>query len=240
MALIDQAALAEVFPNNPLKEVAFEVRYPFNLRIQRDVCDVQAMVRAEYPNFQVDEIQPVDGSPARLHTFQNTNGTRMVRVGEDRFIVAFTEYKDFDIFQTEALGRTKEFCNLFGITQFSRVGLRYINNVDVGKEGSVYQVTRVVNPYFDVKRATESGPMRFQLEVTMKKPSCFLTLRTAFAGKPVDQPNAVYLLDLDAFVLSETAFEDLEKVLNELHFQSQVEFLTHVTEAYKEVMRGRS
>lgn len=240
MHLIDQAALEEVFPKNPLREVAFEVRYPFSLRIQRDVCEVQALVRSHYPNFRVEEIQPVEGSPAVLHTFQNADGTRLVRVSEDRFIIAFTEYNNFELFQAEAIGRTKELCNLFGIAKFSRVGLRYINNIEVAKEGNVYQISRVVTPYFDIKRATESGPMRFQLEVTIKKPSCFLTLRTAFGGKPADQQNAVYLLDLDAFVMSETAVEDLEKVSNELHYQNQIEFLTHVTEEYKEIMRGRS
>lgn len=238
--MIDQAALDEVFPNNPLKQVAFEVRYPFSLRVQRDICGVQELVVRDYPVFQVDEVEFIKDSPARLHTFESQDRTQMLRVSEDRFIVVFTKYENFETFKSEALKRTEEFTTQFGITRYQRVGLRYVNNIEVPKEQNAYQVSKVVNPYFDIKRATRDGPMRFQLELTMKKHPCLVTLRTAFGGKPPDQPNAVYLLDLDAYVLSDTAISDLGKLIDGLHDQIQVEFLNHITDDYKKVMRGQS
>ena len=238
--MIDQAALDEVFDHNPIKEVAFEVRYPFNLQVQRDLCEVQKRVRDEYPKFQIEEVESIEGSPAKIHTFWSSDGTRSVRVSEDRFIIVFTKYETFEIFQTEALARTEAFCDIFSITQFQRVGLRFVNNVEVPRENNAYQITKIMNPFIDIKRVTESGPMRFSLEVTMRKPSCLLTIRTAFAGKPPEQPGAIYLLDLDAYVHNEIPIGDLGKLSQELHHQIQLEFLGHITEFYKGIMRGQS
>lgn len=39
--MIDQSALDEVFPNNPITEVAFEIRFPTNLRIIPRIYEVQ-------------------------------------------------------------------------------------------------------------------------------------------------------------------------------------------------------
>ena len=36
-----QNPLDEVFPTNPLREVAFEIRFPVNLKILRDVFRIQ-------------------------------------------------------------------------------------------------------------------------------------------------------------------------------------------------------
>lgn len=239
MGVVDQDSLDEVFPNNPLKQVAFEVRYPFNLQVRRDLCELQKLIKKEYPKFAVDEVELLDGSPAQIHSFRSDDGDRSVRVSEDRFIIVFTKYEKFEVFKAEALKRTGEFCELFGIGQFQRVGLRYVNHIEVPKEGNTYQVTKVAIPYFDIKRATVSGPMRFSLELTMRKPSCLLTIRTAFAGKTSDQPQAVYLLDLDAYVQSDSSLGDLNKISSELHDNVQIEFLNHVTEDYKKVMRGQ-
>ncbi|BCA55333.1 hypothetical protein W02_24730 [Nitrospira sp. KM1] len=238
--MIDQDAIDEVFPFNPLKQVAFEIRYPFNLQVQRDLCVVQKKLKDTYPKFQKDEIELIEGSLAKLYTFWNVEGTRSIRIGEDRLIILFTKYETFELFQAEALQLTKEVCNLFEITHCQRVGLRYVNNIEVPREGLTYKITNFINPFFDIKRATQTGPMKFSLEVTMKKPGCLITLRTAFSGKPPDQPGAVYLLDLDAYVLSDCPLEDLRKTSAELHHQIQLEFLSHITAEYKKVMRGQS
>lgn len=236
--VIDQAALDEVFQNNPLKQVAFEIRFPFNLRVQRDFCEVQNQIKKEYPKFFVEDLEAIEGSLARLHSFRSADDTRSIRVSEDRFTVLFTRYKDFEVFKSEALVRTEAFCRHFSITHCLRVGLRYVNHIEVPREGGFYQITKAVNPYFDVKRATASGPMKFSLEIVMKKPPCLLALRTAFRSKLPEQPTAIYLLDLDAFLQEETPVEDLGKLLPELHHQVQLEFLSHITEEYKLVMRG--
>lgn len=237
--MIDQAALDEVFPINPLKQVAFEVRYPFNLQVQRDLCDIQKLIKGDYPKFAIDEVEFLEGSPAKVHTFRSDDDNRSVRISEDRFAMVYTKYENFELFKAEALKRTAEFCSLFGIVRFERVGLRFVNHIEVPKEGNTYQVTKVANPYFDIKRATVSGPMRFSLELTMRMPTCLLTVRTAFAGKPPDQPHAIYLLDLDAYAQNNTSLDDLSKLSDELHGQAQREFLSHITEEYKMVMRGR-
>ncbi len=237
-SMIDQDALNEIFPNNPLRQVVFEVRFPFNLRVRRDLCEAQEWLRGAYPRFDFEEMQLAEQLTALFYAFSNEEKTRSIKAAEDRLVVQFMQYECFEIFKEEALSRTTGFCQMFGINEFNRVGLRYVNNIEIPKEGEVYQVTRYVRPYVDIKRACTYGPMHFNLQLTMKTSSCHITSRTAFLMKTPNESNAIYLLDMDTYVQGKRVLKDLDKLLDELHYQAQVEFLSHVTEEYKQVMRG--
>ncbi len=111
--MIDQNALDEVFPNNPLKEVAFEIRFPANLRVTRDVCEVQEEIGLEYSDLAREEIQTPGMAIKINHIFSNSKKGRMVKVGEDRFAIIFAHYETFEIFKAEVVKRTLPFCEMF-------------------------------------------------------------------------------------------------------------------------------
>jgi len=56
----------------------------------------------------------------------------------------------------------------------------------------------------------------------------------------IEEPRGrIYVLDFDAFVTEKDQPSEIDAVLDELHHQIQVEFLEHVTDEYKEIMRGK-
>lgn len=123
--MVDQAALDEVFPNNPLREVAFEIRFPMNLRVLRDVCEVQEELGREYAGVGREEVQSPNTPTAINYAFSNATLGRIVKVWEDRFAIIFTRYETFERFKAEVIGRAQRFCEMFRIERLTRVGLRY-------------------------------------------------------------------------------------------------------------------
>jgi uncharacterized protein (TIGR04255 family) len=234
--VIDPEDLREVFPTNPLREVAFEIRFPVNLKVARDVFLIQENLGAEYPQLKREVIQLSDTSASISYVFYNPVRGRIVKSGEDRFAVIFTRYKDFDEFRGEVKERVQNFCTLFNITSLSRMGLRYINNIHVHGNGQPPDFSKYIQPYADFSRTGSTKVEQFGIDVLLQKADCFLNAHSAFAAQP-PSPSGVCILDFDAFVQGQTTLDKMDEFLEKSHYHIQVEFLSHITEQYKQLMR---
>jgi len=241
---IDQAAIDEVFPYNPLREVAFEIRFPMNLRVMPGVWKVQEELESEYPQLQREETQLLNTVASTSYVFTNPEQGRAARVGEDRFAIIFTQYENFEAFSSEIIKRAQRFCEMFSVERFTRVGLRYVNNIPISSEasdGGVVQLSRYVQPYIDLTRTQSHVTQlnQFGLEVILQRDSCLLGVRSALLKNPQSSLEKVYVIDFDASVEEESKPEKLPELLQELHHHIQLEFLSHITEEYKQLMRGQ-
>ena len=239
--LPDEIALSEVFPNNPLKQVAFEVRFQRSLRVLCDIGNFQEKLGSEFIFTGREEILLPGEPPALGYGFAHRGGNLIVKAGEDRFAVIVTQYEHFEWFASEAMKQAGRFCDLFRIQTFKRVGLRYVNKIEVIYDGQEFLLERYVHPYVDLSRLEPAMLSRFSVELLTEKPDCKFNTRSAFASNPNPMnPEGSYILDLDAFIEKETCLAELSNVLTLLHNQAQIEFLTHVTEEYKTFMRSKN
>jgi uncharacterized protein (TIGR04255 family) len=226
-------ALREVFPTNPLREVAFEVRFPVSLRILRDVFLLQEYLGSEYPHFEREVVQLSGNSTSLNYVFYNQSRGRIVKSGEDRFAVVFTRYKDFGEFRAEVTERVRHFCEMFNVNSLTRMGLRYINNIHVHGNGQPPDFSAYIRPYADFQ---SNKIEEFGIDVLMQKADCFLNARSAFAPQP-PAASAICTLDFDAFIQGRPTLGQLDDFLERSHHHIQVEFLNHITDEYKQEMR---
>lgn len=234
----DEEALKEVFLNNPLREVAFEIRFPMNLRVMCGIYEVQELLKDDYPEVSREETKSLDTPTEITYVFSNPERSRTVRVGEDRFAVSFTRYESFEEFKAQALGYSKRFCNMHNIEQLNRVGLRYINNIPIPIEGNNVSLNRYVTPYLNDTLVQSNLLNRFAVQLVMRIDDFLLQVHSGLVIEPemLNQGNVVYILDLDAFI-GKTKAEELSGLLDRFHHRVQIEFLSHITEEYKEQMR---
>ena len=235
--MIDQAALDEVFPNNPLRQVSYEVRFRMNLRVLRDVYEVQQHLGSSFTEFGREEIQAPAVATTTNYVFSDLERGRVVKVGEDRLAVTYNKYEDYEQFSADALGVTGWFCGEFGIDRLTRLGLRYVNNLPVPAETGGGALFEYVRPHLDPERLEGAELRQFAMEVLTERDGVLLNSRSAFI---IQQPSAGgnYVLDMDAFVAGEIAPGGLRELLDRLHLRVQTEFLGHVTEVYKRQMRS--
>lgn len=237
-----EKALLEVFPNNPLKQVAFEIRFQRNLKVVRDIGEVLDRLGDEFAFSGREEIHFPKEPVAQSFVFSHKNRILTVKVAEDRFAALVTRYESFEDFVGEVTKWTNRFCELFSIKNLKRIGLRYVNNMMFPSTNKDFTLERYVRPYVNLPRLGSGNVRQFSVELLTETSGCKLNIRNAFVGplNSIGIEDATYILDLDAFTEKPTVLIDLGDTLPGLHHQAQLEFLTHITEEYKAIMRRKA
>jgi uncharacterized protein (TIGR04255 family) len=234
-----QPELDEVFPRPPLREVAFEIRFAPRLRVNAELWKIQDEIVEEYPALSMEQVVQASGTLLPVNVFQNPNAARAVKISQENFVVAFTRYTRFEDFKAEVIAKTKRFCEKFDISTVSRAGLRYVNNFIVPGSGKTSEILRYVRPVVDFDRLDADEIQHFVTEVRMRQREHLVTLRGALLA-PLEGGQRVYVLDVDCHNSESHSSRDIPKLLDTYHETAQLFFLDHVTEEYKNIMRGKS
>ncbi len=235
--------LEEIFPRPAVKEVAFEIRFSPRLRIREQLWQFQDLIANDYPDASEDQmlIHPERLTPA--HVFSNPAELRSIKISQENFVVSVLRYTTYEEFKELALSRAGEFCKTFSIERFVRVGLRYINHIEVGAQQPLIMLQRYVNAPLRFDRFEASTVTQLLSEFRLRFQKHQMTLRGALLQVPdpggsYAQPSPyIYVLDLDCYAENET-LSSLSSLLDVFHEAIQIEFLRHVTEEYKRTMRS--
>ena len=234
-----QPELDEVFARPPLREVAFEIRFATRLRVNAELWKIQDELVDEYPALSIEQaIQPA-GTLLPINVFQNPNAARAIKISQENFVVAFTRYTRFEDFKAEVIAKTNQFCEKFDVTSLLRVGLRYVNNIVVPDSGGTSEILRFVRPLIDFDRIESNEIQNFVTEVRMRRQRHLVTLRGALLA-PLEGGQRVYVLDVDCHSNEPQSARDVPHLLDTYHETAQIMFLDHVTEEYKNIMRGKA
>jgi uncharacterized protein (TIGR04255 family) len=236
---ITKGLLEKVFPNAPLKEVAYEIRFAPRLRVQRDLADFQGEIVSDYPTYTNEAIL-LDNDQVQGWRFTSDDRGRAVRVTERSFGFITNRYVSFEKYISELLRLQQTFTHIFEIQAVKRVGLRYVNNIVVDLQQGGTSLLENVNPVIDVARIAVGELARFACEVQLKKKVGFLTIRTGLidiphGGPQKAQEQAVYILDLD-FHTEGTLSLPTNELLQGFHDEIQAEFLAHLKDSYLPIM----
>jgi uncharacterized protein (TIGR04255 family) len=231
---ITQKELDEIFPRPAVREVAFEVRFNPRFRINQELWRFQDHIANSYPLVSEEKQLQADGKIATSFVFTNPEEQRLVRVSQENFAVSSSLYRTYEYFKAEALRLTRQFSERFEISAFQRVGLRYINHIEVSGADIIESLQKLVNVPLRMDRFRNRKITQLLTEVRLDESGCKLTIR----GVLLSLPNThLYVLDLDSFSERED-LTGLEQAIDRFHHEVQVQFLEHLTAEYKAVMRG--
>ena len=232
-----EAQLNEVFARPAIREVAFEIRFAPRLRVAAELWKLQDQLAEEYPNVGSESAFQPGGAVLNVNVLQNSANARVLKVSQENFVVAFTRYSCFEDFKAEALSKTQLFCHTFGIKAVTRVGLRYVNDImiPVGRPSALLEMAR---PLIDFDRLAIDDVDQFVNEIRFRHKAHFVTLRSVLLA-PLEDGRRIYVLDIDCHSVFPQQADNIPNVLDEYHDAAQRYFLDHITEAYKNVMRGK-
>lgn len=237
-----QELIEKEFDNPPLREVAFELRFAPLLKVQRDLADFQDLIVEDYPTYGTEKIS-VNGEKLHSWRFTSEDQSRTVRVTERSFGFITNRYQSFETYKSELLKRLESFHEIFKITSFHRMGLRYINNIPLNSERPQASLLEYVNPVLDLKRFQADKISQFACEIRLSKESGQLTIRTGLIGIGAKadgdiRSEPIYILDLD-FYQEGVSRNSITALLDTFHGEIQIEFLTQVREVYIGVMQKK-
>ena len=219
----------EIFPNSPLNEVAFEIRFPANLSIEGEIYKFHEKIKTEFPIFKEGEETT---SKVRVRDFVK-NDEIIIRVQRDRFTILTEKYKLFEDFFPIINEYTNLFISIYDINEFNRIGLRYINNINLGDKPIEFFEKYLIST-FNEKLFSFENLKNFMLEIRLKSNSNFITSRSGIVT--LDNKN-IYILDFDGYCEEKTSNEKVYDILNVLHEEVIKEFHSHVKDDYLDIMR---
>lgn len=231
--------LDEVFPRPPLREVAFEIRFSPRLRVNSELWKIQEELVNDYPALTAEQLLQASGTVLNVNVFQNPNSARAIKISQENFVVAFTRYTRFEDFKEEVVNRVKGFCKKFDVSSLTRIGLRYVNNIVIPTSDDPSNLLRYVRPVIDFDRVPVEALEQFVSEVRIRQKNHAVTLRGALLA-PLEDGRRIYVLDVDCHGGPGHTANDVLGLMDAYHETAQLFFLDHITEEYKNVMRGKT
>ena len=238
----------EVFDKPLLKEVVLEARFPLLLRIPRDIADFQEAILEKFSKanifydkkFFFDAKEGSEEISEKAWEFVNLENKTKCQVYNHRFSIFSKEYKSWERHESKEgfLDILKfsldNFLKVFNIKKFNRLGLRYINKIELEEKNSKW-FKKYFIPLFNHDKYRIEDLSLNSVRLRVKKPnSAELTIMSGF----LKQDNKdYYMLDLDAFSLN-VKQEDFYKNLENLHEIILKEFHSLITEDCRKKMRG--
>ena len=238
--MLSQSLVEEVFPNSPVQEVIFEVKFPLNLRIMRDICEFQEKIQDEYISFGIEEFVSSDKPTEIRYVFQNDTEEKTLVVERESFTFLINRYYGFESFLTELSGYLEIFFDLFKIEKILNTRLNYVNNISIELDQKFVGTRKYVKPYVDVNLLDKSNEIkRFATQVVKEREDLLLIVSSALIPNTTNDGQGTYILDINS-IYEQTIFpSSLLDYLNRLHYYIQEEFLNSITEEYKKIMRTK-
>lgn len=226
--------LAEQFPNAPLQEVSFEVRFAPKLRIASEIWRMQEALASEYPQVGTEPSLTAAGL-VQAHMFHNADGHNRVMVSQSNFALLKRRYPGFSAFLQEALAFTNRFCSIFGIDSFTRAGLRYSNQFLL-PGGDRAKLSQWVSPFLDLSRVNLATTPQFIVELRSECNDHGVTARSAL----LSEPAPAYVLDTDCYAERHILPGELVSLLPKFHDSAKGIFLDHIKPVLKEEFRRKA
>jgi uncharacterized protein (TIGR04255 family) len=237
--VVSEQELQEIFPHPSVREVAFELRFAPRLRIAPEVWRIQDKLAESYPTVSQEvQLQP-DARALQSYVFANPEEKRTVKVSQENFAVVFNNYGSFEEFKDEALRRAEYFAGQFDIKTFQRVGLRYVNHIQLTPDQGVQDLQRYVNLPIAFDRFDPASIEQLLTEFRLSAGEQKITIRGALFRLP-GTAGGLFILDLDCYTLTPVELGSLSLLMDDFHHKIQIQFLEHIREEYKQVMRGNA
>lgn len=227
----------EVYPNAPLVEVVFEIRFAGEPAVECRRDEFFALVRQDFPNLWVPNIEIGKAPALQPYHFKSEDDKDTLMVAINRLAYATRDYQGFRAFAPRALRLTRRFCSFFKLTSLKRTGLRYIDVIPFVREGGTIPWGRYFTIELRSPAILNGNFVNMSLAFESRYDGGSLTTRIACAQSP-DESKEVFILDFDFAKTGPLAVAKLQEYLSESHDRTKRVFDAILTEDYKAVMRG--
>ena len=229
--------MKKIYPNSPLVEIVFEIRYPADLSIKCNIDKYANRIRSKFPI-----IIAHPELSAHLYEFSNNNPkTETVKVGVDRFSYHTSEYQGgFESFEKKALQLVNEFIEVYKIGSLIRTGLRYINHIPIVKVDGCIPLERYLNFGYKLP-VTGSVPDRYELLHTIlvvKVGKGNLRIIIEYRENPDLVNSEILVVDFDYFLMGQLESSDVSRFIQQSHGHTKKIFEDLITDDYRRVMES--
>jgi len=235
----------EIYPNSPLVEVVFEIRFPGEPIIECRRHEFYDAVRGDYPRVLVPQMQ-AGGFPAlETYRFEKLDGSAGIMLAIDKLAHYARKYPGYEKFKEGFLKLAEKFEGLFHLSSLKRTGWRYINIIPFTREQGYIPLKRFFNLRSHLT-ATIPSPIDISehcknLSTTLisKIDGCSVTTKLESIISS-DGTREALLLDFDCSKEEDLVFSKTETYIEENHTVARALFEELITDSYRQYLRGET
>lgn len=229
----------EIYPNAPLVEAVFEIRFPGEPAVECRRDQFFERVRSDYPTVLVPKVQAGQAPALGPYHFKRPDGQASVMSAINRFAFSAKKYEGFRLFKEETLRLLQIFAETFKIGKLNRTGLRYINVIPFVREGDVFPLANYLNVSVKLPLAFPEKSKYLSVSFVAQTGIGSVTTRI----EPLlaeDGSHEAILLDFDYAMETDLHIRDIERYLDESHRHTKDMFEQVITDSYRQYLKGET
>ena len=229
---------AEIYPNSPLVEVIFEIRFPGEpvVECRRDIF--YESVRNEYSQVLVPQTKEGSFVALEPYCFEKKDKSAGVMLAMNKFSFYCRKYPGFAEFKKEFMKLLRGFRRAYPkIDTLTRTGFRYVNIIPFTREDGTLPFNKFLKMSIQAPPSIPPQYENISLAFISRTDSGSITARVE-TMQSADQKGEAILLDLDYAKERVLNIQSIGKYLEESHSFSRQLFEDLITDDYRAFLRG--
>ncbi len=230
----------EVYPNSPLVEVVFEIRFPGELQVECERHLFWEKIRKDYPSIRVPFPEPGKAMALMPYKFDRKDKEMTVMVAMNTLVLSARKYPGFKEFTKEFLRISNIFGETFKIKKLNRAGWRYINVIPFVRERGLIPLHQFLKLGFQLPTSIPEHFKTLDLGFDVETDGGQITTKLETLIRQ-DSKQEALLLDFDYGkdgTKKELHFANVEKYIDEAHSFTRQLFEDLITDEYRQYLRG--
>lgn len=239
----------EIFDYPLLSEVIIDLRFTTKLGMAKFMPDFQEKIEEFFPKLRILNVRTMKISSNqdseimqdKYWEFSNPEEQTVCKIYNNKFSLISNKYKSWTKYK-EILGFKDiinlilpEFLNIVSIKEFERIGLRFINKIELEKNTSNW-FSNLFIPLFNLnKYSIENLNENYVRFIVQKEMETQLITQAVFI---IEDNKKNYILDFDAYLRNIGSTETIDKI-DFLHEVILKEFHSLITDECRNRMRGK-
>ncbi len=233
-----------LYPNQPLIEVAAEVRFQGDLAIEQIRPEFQTKIRDPYSQLLVPGAQEGIAPSLQPIRFEREDRLSGFQLAVNSFSHFSRSYPGNETFMGEVENGIALLLELVESVEVTRIGWRYINAIPFTRENRSLPLDRFFqeNRYFGNSLQCNLYGLNYRALLPINDRQINIHLESAESS--VNPGEETLLLDIDVFELKDPTVSTLEfsivKNIREVHEEAYGVFESLITDTYRAFLKGGS
>jgi len=231
---------SEVYPNSPLVEVVFEIRFPGEpiVECRRDIF--YELIRKNYPKVMVPSTKEGSFVALEPYRFEKEDASSGVMLAINKLAYYSRKYQGFKEFRKESLNLVSKFRKAYPqISKLSRTGFRYVNIIPFTREGDLIPVENFLTVSLKVPGTIPEKYNNISIGFVSQSDGGSVTTRIDTMAVS-DKSGEAMLLDIDYAKEKKLTITAANKYIDESHKQARQLFEDLITDNYRSFLRGET
>lgn len=232
----------EIYPNQPLTDVACEVRFKGEMQVECERHLFWERIREQYTDILVPQLQEGQAVALQHYKFRDPKTGRTVAVALNSLVFSEAKYSGHQSFIGEFSRLLALFRAVFPrLGVITRVGWRYINVMPFSREDGLVPVARILRLDISLPMQMYKDTTALNLHWSGRAPDGEVTVKlAAVAQKNVPQQEAL-ILDIDFGALRpDIQWTDVKSVIENARKACRSVFEDLITDEYRNYLRGQT